>query len=210
MPSEFLSSLNSTSYSLRVFFWVQRSNSYSETVLMCRGLNHLKLFDLPITFVEHSSNLLIYNLQIKEGDQRDWPKAVSLIFWLYFCLCLLSLFHDLLLHFRLRRLFLPFPISFSLCSYLPEGSYLWDTATDMRWSSSPSIFLPSGSTDEYFGREKQFNEVFSVCMWVCSGASVLYFVEYLKMEAKCRFHTPDGTINIHGSEPNQPFEHIFL
>lgn len=93
------------------------------------ALNHLKWFDLPtswFTFVGHSSNLLIYNHQIKEGDQRDWPKAVLLIFWLCFCLCLLSLFHDLLLHFRLNWLYLPFPLSFTLCSHLPEGSYLWD------------------------------------------------------------------------------------
>lgn len=120
---------NSASYSLRVFFWVKCSNSYSETAHMCSGLNHLKWFDLPtswFTFVEHSSNLLIYNQQIKEGDQRDWPKAVSLIFWQCFCLCLLSLFHDLLLHFRLSGLSLPFPLSFTLCSHLPEGSYLWD------------------------------------------------------------------------------------
>lgn len=195
---------NSTSYSLRVFFWVKYSNFYSETAHMCRGLNHLKWFDLPtswFTFVEHSSNLLIYNQQIKEGDQRDWPKAVCLISWLCFCLCLLSLFHDLLLHLRLSGLSLPFPLSFTLCSHLPEGSYLWDKPNCHRHAL---VFI----SHPYFcllGPQMNILEERSILMKRSCECAVVHlfcfflnFRWYLIMEARGTRCTPDRTANLCG------------
>ena len=95
-------------------------------------------------------------------------------------------------------LYLSLCVLISLKGLIPE---IRQTATDMCWSSSPSIFLPSGSTDEYFGREKQFNQAFTACMWVCSGASVFFFFYfrcYLTMEAGGLTGLPTA---------NQPFGH---
>lgn len=88
-------------------------------------------------------------------------------------------------------LYLSLSVLISLKALISEISW---TATDMRWSSSPSIFLPSGSTVAYFGREKQFNEALTARMSVRSGASGFSFYSlpgYLCMEARCTYTWQD-------------------